>query len=307
MVTNFIFGSGSLNSFYLRVFNLVEQSSIRSSFTYKDFYSNRIKIPPYLFDSDSSLFVPVIVYNYVESEKSKIYSENKGKAGIYQRAHKGSGKFYIGSAVDLSKRLSSYYSSSYLKRLDNYIARALLHHGYSAFNLSIVEYIDVSGLSLEKARKLILEREQFYFDIIFSVNGSNTYNILKVAGSPLGFIHSEESKALISEAQKSENNSFYGKNHSDETKVKMSLALSGENNPFYGKTPSVEFKQRMSGVNNPMFGKSHSAEALKKMSEARKGVPKTEEHKTKISKSMSKEVFVYSNTTPSILMNSFLY
>jgi len=48
-----------------------------------------------------------------------------------------------------------------------YINNALLHDGYSSFSLSIIENIHVSGLSLEEVRKLILEREQFYLDLIF--------------------------------------------------------------------------------------------------------------------------------------------
>jgi hypothetical protein len=56
-----------------------------------------------------------------------------------------------------------------------------------------LEYIDVSNLPKEEARKLILEREQYYLDLL-----KPEYNILKVAGSSLGFKHSEESRALRS-------------------------------------------------------------------------------------------------------------
>lgn len=37
--------------------------------------------------------------------------------------HKESGIFYIGSAFDLSKRFSLYYSKNYLKRNKSYINR----------------------------------------------------------------------------------------------------------------------------------------------------------------------------------------
>jgi group I intron endonuclease len=70
-----------------------------------------------------------------------------------------------------------------------YIYRALLHHGYSKFSLSILEYIDISGLSKSEARKLILEREQFYID-----NLSPEYNINPKAGSRLGSTHSAVTK-----------------------------------------------------------------------------------------------------------------
>jgi group I intron endonuclease len=100
--------------------------------------------------------------------------------------HKESGNRYVGSAVDLFTRLNNYYSPSNLKNDDNYICRALLCHGYSAFNLSIIEIIDISNLSKEDARELILSREQIYLDLMFSADKPNTYNILKVAGSSLG-------------------------------------------------------------------------------------------------------------------------
>lgn len=57
--------------------------------------------------------------------------------------HKESGKTYIGSALESSKRLRSYYSITELKRANNYISRALLHHTHSAFYLSILEIIDI--------------------------------------------------------------------------------------------------------------------------------------------------------------------
>jgi len=79
-----------------------------------------------------------------------------------------------------------------------YICNALNCHTHSAFSLTIIEYIDVTGLSLDDALLLILEREQFYLDLIFSEDEPNTYNILKVAGSSLGFNHSEKTKAKLS-------------------------------------------------------------------------------------------------------------
>ena len=40
------------------------------------------------------------VYKNAETEKLQILSDNKGKAGIYLRKHKESGKIYVGSAED---------------------------------------------------------------------------------------------------------------------------------------------------------------------------------------------------------------
>src|SRR5690349_16541872 len=54
---------------------------------------------------DSLLAIAVIIYSNAETDKLQILKDNKGKAGIYQWTHIESGKTYIGSAVDLSRRL----------------------------------------------------------------------------------------------------------------------------------------------------------------------------------------------------------
>jgi len=173
-------------------------------------------------NNNNKSLVPIITYYNADIEKSKILSENKGKAAIYMWKNVLSSKIYIGSAFDLSKRLSTYYTPSDLKRVNNYISRALLQYTHSAFSLSILEYIDISDLSKEDARKLILEREQYYLDFIFSIDESNTYNILKEAGSLLGYKHTNFSLAKMKESKGGQNNPMIGKSHTPETKAKMS-------------------------------------------------------------------------------------
>lgn len=78
-----------------------------------------------------------------------------------------------------------------------HICNALLIHGYSSFYLTILEYIDIFNLSKEESKILTLKRKQFYLNTI-----KPSYNILKVAGSILGYVHNEESIVKISEAKK---------------------------------------------------------------------------------------------------------
>ena len=222
-------------------------------------------------NNNNESLVPAIKYDNTDTDKSLILLENKGKTGIYLWTHKESGKIYVGSAVDLSKRLRCYYSISYIsneRRSKSNINSAILKYGYNNFSLSILEYIDINNLSKAKLNKLLLEREQHYLDLIFSEAKPNTYNILRIAGNPSGNKHSEESIIKISEAMKGkfkgEKNPMFGKSHSEETKALMSEARSGEN--------------------HPMFGKTHSDEARIKM---------------------SKKVFVYDNNYPSILYKEF--
>jgi hypothetical protein len=66
------------------------------------------------FDVVLSAFVPVKIYSDTEIDKSQLLSDNKGKAGIYQWTHKESGKRYVGSAFDISKRIYYYFNKKYL-------------------------------------------------------------------------------------------------------------------------------------------------------------------------------------------------
>jgi group I intron endonuclease len=54
---------------------------------------------------------------------------------------------YIGSGVDLYKRLSNYYQPWYFKARPNvFILRALLKYGMINFTLVIVEFTDTKNL-----------------------------------------------------------------------------------------------------------------------------------------------------------------
>jgi excinuclease UvrABC nuclease subunit len=82
-------------------------------------------------------FTPVIIYNNAETDKLKILSDNKKKAGIYMWTHNESGKRYVGSAVNLNKRFKEYYTKSHLERNKTmYINNAILQHGYDTFSLT---------------------------------------------------------------------------------------------------------------------------------------------------------------------------
>ena len=132
--------------------------------------------------------VPLVSYLNLDISKSIIYKENRSKPGIYRLNNIITGKSYIGSATDLSRRFSNYYSIIYIKNsLDNgssIIYNSLLKYGYANFSLDILEYC--------KPHELIY-REQYYMDTL-----KPEYNILKVAGSVLGFKHSEATKAKLS-------------------------------------------------------------------------------------------------------------
>jgi group I intron endonuclease len=109
-----------------------------------------------------------------------------------------------------------------LKKGKSSIYSSILKHGISNFKLEILEYC-----SPAKCIKL----EQKYLDFL-----QPSYNILKIAGSSLGFKHSDESRAQMSALNKGKNNPMFGKTPSEETRAQMSASKMGKNNPMFGKT-----------------------------------------------------------------------
>ena len=122
--------------------------------------------------------------------KKSIVRDNKGKIGIYRWVNIISGNSYIGSSTNLGKRIADYYSYGYISDIKKnmLIDKALLKYGYSNFKFEILEYCK---------KDEVLLREQYYLDLL-----KPEYNILKKAGSRLGFKHSEATKAKFREIAK---------------------------------------------------------------------------------------------------------
>lgn len=160
--------------------------------------------------------------------KSKINKALKNKAGVYMLLCNVTSKYYIGSSINLMNRLKQYYSPTVRQNNDFIIYRAMNKYGLDNFSLIILDIC-------ESDRTTCLTLEQLAFDI-----WKPEYNVLTVAGSPVGFIHSDETRALMSMLKTGDKNAFYGKTHTLEVKQLLKEFNSGENNPNYGKKRSVE-------------------------------------------------------------------
>ena len=78
--------------------------------------------------------VPLVTYANADTEKLNVLKENKGKCGIYRWINIENHKSYVGSSIDLRRRLKQYYNISFIERpLNNkmLICKSLLKYGYS--------------------------------------------------------------------------------------------------------------------------------------------------------------------------------
>ena len=190
-----------------------------------------------LFGIDSFLLaaiIPIKTYSNAEAEKKKILKENKNKSGIYMFTNSKNGKKYVGSSVDLYKRLSFYFSTkalkNELKNSQSYIYNALLKDGYENFSLEILEYCSIEEL---------LKREKHFINYF-----NPKYNIVNDPTLPpmSGRNHSDETKQILSDINKGENNPMFGQNHTKETKTIMSEIKKGKPRPEGSGRPSQQIE-----------------------------------------------------------------
>lgn len=111
------------------------------------------------------------------------------KAGVYKITNNISGKIYVGSSVDLNKRMRRH---RYLLSKGNHVNRHLqdswVKHGESSFTFSIILYC---------AKENALWYEQRAIDAL-----APEFNMLPNARSALGAKRSENTRKLLSEAAK---------------------------------------------------------------------------------------------------------
>jgi group I intron endonuclease len=167
------------------------------------------------------------------------------KSGIYRLLNVSTGKFYIGSGLDIVRRWRGHKSNLNSNCHCNYrLQNAWNKYGQDSFRFYVLEYC---------AKEMLLTREQYWFDVTGCSNRDIGYNIAKLAGSTSGHKLSDETKLKMSIAAKNRTDeqklklaeSRKGKKRTDETKAKMRAAK-------LGKPKSEETKARMSRAKQNM-------------------------------------------------------
>ena len=108
------------------------------------------------------------------------------EAGVYLISNNVNGKCYVGSTIHLDQRRREHFSKlANNKHINVHLQNAYNKYGREAFDFEVLETIDIDDNIKDK----LLKREQFWID-----NLKPEYNILLVAGSNLGYHHTEAAK-----------------------------------------------------------------------------------------------------------------
>ena len=168
---------------------------------------------------------------------------------IYSIRHISSGKRYVGSTADRSKRWSRHRlllreNRHHSPKLQN----AWNKYGSGAFEWEVLEHVEVDQL---------ISREQYYIDLYDSFE--NGYNIAKVAGSTRGQKRGPRPQEVIEKIRAAQKGRPLSEAHK--------AALRAAHNPgMTGKKQSEFFKKRMTEVHT---GKKISESQIEKYRKTR--------------------------------------
>jgi len=173
-------------------------------------------------------------------------------SGIYKIQSTVNSKIYIGSSVNLKRRMHEHLSS--LKKKDHgnrYMQRHINKYGLKDLRFSIIEFC---------TKEKLIEREQYYINTL-----NPEFNLCSNAKSVLGTKHSKESK------QKSREVAILLMKDPDRRQNLREAAIKQFADPKQRKSRSDAMKIRSAKGENPMSGKHHTEESKRKMREALKG------------------------------------
>lgn len=157
----------------------------------------------------------------------------KAKTGCICFFNTVNGKQYIGSSIDLYKRLLEHLDGS---KSNTVLQRAFSKHGLDRFLFYVYEfYVPNNAMTLVDLEDRYINA--FDFDYLYNLNPNAT--------SSLGYTHTEQAKAKMRLRLKDkENHPFFGKTHTEETKKLISKP--GKLNPMYGRKHSEETRNLLS-------------------------------------------------------------
>ena len=178
-----------------------------------------------------------LFFKNVKESKKDIYKELRKKAGVYLFKNNITKDLYIGSSLNLTKRMASHFYNANSDWVTNIvIIRDMRKYKLDNFSLGILEFC-ISDV------KVCSHLEQKWIDYY-----KPSYNLFKFAGSSSGFSHKIETINKLKELLKKENHPNYGKIRSSENRKAISEGIK----KFYltNSHPSKGLKGKLS----PQYG-----------------------------------------------------
>lgn len=164
------------------------------------------------------------------------------EAGVYLISNNVNGKCYVGSTIHLNRRRLEHFSAlANCKHVNAHLQNAYNKYGREVFDFEILEVVAID----DSIKETLLKREQFWID-----NLKPEYNILLVAGSSLGYHHTNETKKKISASttgvKKSEEHARHiregqsGRTLTKEHRIKLSEAAKHRKSPSNHSVISID-------------------------------------------------------------------
>lgn len=212
------------------------------------------------------------------------------KTGIYIYENLINGKKYTGQASKSFKKRFYKHKIDFKNGEESpHLQNSIIKYGKERFVVYIVEYIiKKPNESRKEFKKRLNVGEQYWMDLYETWNPDKGYNLCPVAGSCLGYKHTNEARQNIS-------NSLKGRKFSLEHRQHLSEALkNSDKNP----ARNLEVQKKMSKIKKQQYengelipywkGKQRSEDTKKKIGNAHRGKKLTEEHKEKIRKNAAR-------------------
>lgn len=183
----------------------------------------------------------VVFFENVKVFKIKIYANLRNKSGVYMFINNVTKDRYIGSSINLTKRMTShFYHANLTVNNKNIINRAMNKYKLESFSLAILEFCEKDPVACTRS-------EQKWLDIY-----KPSYNILKIAGSSFGFTHKISTILKLKERFKKENHPKYGSTLSTDTKEAIRQGIKkfylNNSHPYKGKTGKLSPQYGIGGT-----------------------------------------------------------
>ena len=149
----------------------------------------------------------VLYFENVKESNKKISDALRNKSGVYIFINNLTKDLYLGSSLNLSKKMTShFFHSNSSNPTKIVITKAMRKYKLDNFSLGILEFCKPDII-------ICSDLEQKWID-----HYKPKYNVLKIAGSSLGFRHTIETIHKLKELFKKENHPKFGHVTSPENK-----------------------------------------------------------------------------------------